>query len=240
MAKIEVKGDERELEYLEENLESTEFDLYSERIEYEDEEHKLFFIEKEEFDNLDNSEIKDATMPIIRKISALATLRSQIHYSFDIGKIVRSEDNSELKEISIEMDTVIKQGFDDSDDHHSGWLEAAEENIRVEHMLNMLSVGFDWYNLYKLFELMEDDEGWIWKQDEYEDDRIELFAATAQSFDAIGLEARHYDTKNSKGEKEYKVPKETEPMSHSEAKSIIRNLCESYLEDKSKDHSKPI
>lgn len=233
MARVEVKGDKKELEYLEENLNPDKFDLYSEMIEYEGEEHRVFFIEKEEFNSLNNSEVKTAAKPIIRKISALATLKSQIHYRFQIGEIARSEDNSALKETSFHMDTVIKQGFDDGNECYLEWIETAEEDIRVEHMLNMLSEGFDWYNLYKLFELMEDDDGWIWKQDEYEKDKIELFAATAQSFDATGLKSRHYDTKNRAGEKEYKVPEDEEPMTHSEAKTIIRNLCEKYLNHKS-------
>lgn len=229
MVKVEVKGDEGELEYLERNLDSTKFDFYSEVVEYEDEEHEVFFLEKAKFDELDASEIKEEAESILRKFSALATLRSQIYYNFSVGRIIRSEDNSELKETSFHMDTVIKQGFEDNEKYLE-WLELAEQDKRIEHMLNILSTGFDWYSLFKLFEMMQDDDNWVGKQEKYSEEKVELFESTAQSYDAIGLDARHANTKNKSGGPEYDVKGDKDPMKYEEAKSMIRTLCEEYFE----------
>ena len=75
------------------------------------------------------------------------------------------------------------------------WVKIAQHDQNVDRVLSFLGTdNLDWKNLYCIFEVIESDvggiskitsNGWAPKKS------IKLFTQTAQSYDAIGIEARH-------------------------------------------------
>jgi hypothetical protein len=90
------------------------------------------------------------------------------------------------------------------------------------NILNLLyAYGTDWVNLYKILELIESanidvvKKGWISK------DNYRLFKHTANSFKAVGLDARH-------GKDEQEPP--LKPMSIITARNLVKILIIKYIE----------
>jgi len=107
------------------------------------------------------------------------------------------------------------------------WLGLAETDAAVAKVLRLMSSGvWDWVNLYRIYEVVEEDyggirhvvsKGWATKK------AIRLFKQTANSSEAIGADARH-------GSRSTTPP--PMPMSPPEAKSLIQTIVQSWLRAK--------
>ena len=106
-------------------------------------------------------------------------------------------------------------------------LAVADQDAKVKESLRMLgSLEPTWANLHKVFEIIQSDiggqmykHGWVTKK---EGNR---FTQTANSALAIGDAARH-----PVDEKKYQPPQN--PMSLSEARSLIRSLISKWVQSK--------
>jgi len=106
------------------------------------------------------------------------------------------------------------------------WMKLAEEDEIVKNIFRILTeFEHDWMNLYKLYEIVKKDAGKKNKIDRIEQwitkNKISQFTHTANSQSAIGDRARHGVDKND-------PPKE--PMSLSEAESLIMTLLQKWLQ----------
>jgi len=84
-----------------------------------------------------------------------------------------------------------------------------------------------WVNLYKVYETIRDDVGGehvIIKNDWVSKSELNRFTQTAQSIEALGDQARH-------ASKKYQKP--DVPMSHNEAKSLVKSILMKWLATKS-------
>jgi hypothetical protein len=103
------------------------------------------------------------------------------------------------------------------------WTQLALEDEKVEEVVDLLDRGDDWVNLYRIYELIQDniegdqnivDRSW-WSSGEENQ-----FTRTANSRDAIGDDARH-------GDEQTGSP--SDPMTHQEAKRLIDTLIDNWL-----------
>jgi len=103
-------------------------------------------------------------------------------------------------------------------------LAVINANKAPSFALQMLGLGDDWINLYKIYEIVrrqmggEDtiaEKGWVPKA------KLRAFRQTANSFGAIGLEARH-------GVETASAP--SYPMEHGDAVRMIRTLLENWMD----------
>lgn len=105
------------------------------------------------------------------------------------------------------------------------WAMIAGKNHLVRHALQYwVSDHRSWINLFKILEVIESDVGgdiytnnWISKK------AVNRFSQTANSYSAIGNEARH--AKNI-------VPSPTNPMKIKEASNLIKALLEKWIDSK--------
>jgi hypothetical protein len=108
------------------------------------------------------------------------------------------------------------------------WLLLAQDDEQVDRVFKIFANGdLSWSNLFKVFEIVRRDcggegaaqsAGWATKKS------MELFRRTANSFEAVGLDARHGVEQNQ--------PPST-PMDISEARSLITTLVRAWLRSKS-------
>jgi hypothetical protein len=107
------------------------------------------------------------------------------------------------------------------------WMSAGTQDDSVARALTLYGgLDHNWKNLYMVFEVVEEDTGgeqeliktgWTSRD-------IKTFKRTANSFRAIGREARHAKSK-------YKPP--SLPMSLKEAQELIREILQKWLKSKS-------
>ncbi len=103
------------------------------------------------------------------------------------------------------------------------WLELAIKNHSVNEVLYFFN-ELTWWNLYKIYEIIDCDLGGKRNVNRYYDKRkLNLFTQTCQSRKAIGDEARHATDK-------YPPPKEK--LSLEEAHQMISGLFTNWIESK--------
>ena len=104
-------------------------------------------------------------------------------------------------------------------------LATADQTVRKVFGF-LADADYSWVNLYRIYETIRADlggekelisRGWFSKK------TISLFGHTANSFSAIGREARH-------GAEPHDPPKH--PMTHGEAKALVNLLVHEWLEEK--------
>lgn len=107
------------------------------------------------------------------------------------------------------------------------WIKVAQTDESVAKVFRLLNKeDYDWVNLYRIYEVVEDDIGAtskIVQQGWASEKEIERFKHTANSIGAIGDFARH-------GKEKTKPPKD--PMKFSEAKSLIETMLHNWLRSK--------
>lgn len=108
----------------------------------------------------------------------------------------------------------------------SAYLELAINNEDVFHLLRLLAAGFDWRNLYCIWDTVSFYSGGpkaTPKALGVDEDRVKAFTGTVNNFGVLGVAARH-------GVMGWKIPQNT--VTHEEAISIINDVVEKYLEKK--------
>jgi len=106
------------------------------------------------------------------------------------------------------------------------WIKIAQKDTKVAKAFNFICADFNsWYNLYKILEVIEEDQFKpIMRGGRYKK-MADNFTHTANSYKITGLDARH-------AKESQKPPKN--PMSLSEAKSFIKMLLHEWLKEKEK------
>jgi hypothetical protein len=108
----------------------------------------------------------------------------------------------------------------------TGYIELCIEHEDVFNLLRQISIGFDWRNLYCIWDTVCHYSGGakrIIKDLKLNEKKIKAFTGTANNFGVLGLDARH-------GVMGWKIPKNT--VNHDEAISIINEIVMKYLKNK--------
>lgn len=109
----------------------------------------------------------------------------------------------------------------------NAWMALSERDAHVKKALHLIGNDFEtWYGLYKVFEIIREDAGNIVKRRWCIEAELKRFTQTANSPDALGVNARHAKA----------IPSPPNPMSLSSAKSFIRELINTWLEEKKDQH----
>ncbi len=105
------------------------------------------------------------------------------------------------------------------------WIKVADKVRNVDKLLIISEDGLSWPTLYKVWEIIEEDKhGKAFTEYGVDSREIKLFKKTANSFIAIGKDARHARVDR------YKQP--INPMSLREARSLIRTVATKWLNEK--------
>jgi hypothetical protein len=206
-----------------------------------------YFLKSSLFDDLkDAEEVRKVATDILDKLNGLAKLRftnfqplkiDAVSYIDDSGKkhqfvLIHSATLTMRSRLSATA-TVVKSDdtIDASDKRQPSIVELgysiAKKDANVAEALRIFgSLETNWFNLYKVFEIIRDDvgghdqlirTGWTSKK------KIRRFTGTAQSSEILGDEARHV---------RYKGGPPSDPMSLSEAKSFVKAMLEQWIRSK--------
>ena len=103
------------------------------------------------------------------------------------------------------------------------WFELSKRDARVKWALRLIENDFEtWPGLYKIYEVIEEDIGYIPRKGWCTETELKRFKRTANSPEALGVHARH-------GKMSSPPP---DPVSLSSAKSLIRKLLDNWFEEK--------
>lgn len=108
----------------------------------------------------------------------------------------------------------------------TGYIELCIEREDVFNLLRQISVGFDWRNLYCIWDTVCHYSGGVKKIIKdlgLDESRIKAFTGTANNFGVLGLEARH-------GVMGWQIPKNT--VNHEEAIDIVNEIVVKYFKSK--------
>lgn len=108
----------------------------------------------------------------------------------------------------------------------TAYIQLCLENDDVFHLLRQISVGFDWRNLYCIWDTIAHYSGGskrAIKDLNLNEDEIKSFTGTANNFGVLGLEARH-------GVMGWEIPQNT--VTKEEAIDIVNSVVKKYLNSK--------
>jgi hypothetical protein len=108
----------------------------------------------------------------------------------------------------------------------TGYIELCLEHEDIFNILRQISFGFDWRNLYCIWDTVcyySGGQKKIIKDLGLNQSRIKAFTGTANNFGVLGLEARH-------GVMGWQIPKNI--VSHEEAVNIVNEVVAKYLKNK--------
>jgi hypothetical protein len=224
-----IKGDEFDLQELSKSLTSPELCLIKEENEY--------YLKSTSFNQLNNAgEVKSKAEEILSLINGASKLALGTRKPLIIDSVIKITDDDKRQRNFFESVEVTEQSMftatvDGAEVHQAepipDWIKIAQSNENVAKVLRLLSKGdYDWVNLYRIFEVIEEDVGAISKitQEAWATEpAIRRFKHTANSVGAIGDDARH-------GKETTQPPKN--PMTFSEAKSFIETILHNWLRSK--------
>ena len=104
------------------------------------------------------------------------------------------------------------------------WLEKAEGNRSVAKLLTLLGQELDWVNLYRIWEVIQEDQGRKVFEKKWASEEVAgRFEQTANSYGAIGEASRHGHEK---------IPPPRQVMKLDDARALILGIARKWLEEK--------
>ncbi len=227
-----IKGEHFVLKELSKSLASPELSVIKEENEY--------YLKSRCFNQMSNAdEVRNKADELLSLINGASKLVLRARKPIKIHSVVYIGDDSKRKrtyfdlglEIPIHSQVSVVVNGVEQEIHQADpildWINVAQVNVNVAKVLRLLSnFGYDWVNLYRIYEVIEDDvkgsskviqEGWATEA------AIRRFKSTANSAGAAGDSARH-------GKDTTQPPKN--PMTFSEAKSLIETILHNWLRSK--------
>ena len=196
-----------------------------------------FYLWCSQFEDLkDASEVRDTAREIvqtIRNIGLRDSLRTDDLQASHVRKM--RDDGTERVFASLEAETVsvetrsmrINRTDEEGNekvqrpaDRTYELTRIASEDEKIRELAGLLDNGEDWVNLYRIYEFIQAN---IVEKDWWSSTEKDRFKRTANSREAIGDEARHADQTGGNP---------IDPMTHEEAKQLIRNLVIEWIESK--------
>lgn len=227
---VEVVGESSDLEELSRSLDSPELRLTQEG--------QSFFLRSTDFKSLKSADdVRNNATEILSLINGAARLALRMRKPLVVGNVVKVNDDGKRSifvslsaTMSLRGNTCVSITRADGTVEQfrqanpiSSWIEIAQHDKNVAKVLRLLAGTHDWVNLYRIYEVIEDDvggkhniesKGWATKK------AIALFKHTANSIDVIGDESRH-------GKKIGEPP--PNPMPLSEAKSLTETILHNWF-----------
>lgn len=231
---VYVAGDDFDLKELSKSLSLPELCLVKEGDQY--------YLKSTEFSQLKNAdEVRDKAEEILTLINGASKLALGTRKPLTTGVVLKiHDDGSREGFVSVSDSATLREAISVTKISSDGsvqeinqadpipeWIKVSQNDENVAKVLRLLSnFSYDWVNLYRIYEVAEDDVGEIAKINQEgwaTETAIRLFKHTANSVGAIGDQARH-------GKERMQPP--PKPMTFSEAKSLIEAILHNWLRSK--------
>src|SRR3990172_4962349 len=229
-----LAGDSFDLQELSKSLNSPELCVIKEEDQY--------YLKSTSFNHLMNAgEVGEKAQEILTLINGASKLVLGTRKPLTMGVVLKIKDDGSREGFAFVSETItLRETFGVAKilqdgtvqevhqaDPITDWIKVAQGDENVAKVLRLLgNFDYDWVNLYRIYEVVEDDvegipkitqEGWATET------AIRRFKHTGNSVGAIGDEARH-------GIETTQPPKN--PMTFSEAKSLIETILHNWLRSK--------
>ncbi|MFC1938155.1 hypothetical protein ACFLWH_00625 [Chloroflexota bacterium] len=231
--RVQLSGDNSDLEELSKSFNSDNLKIYKDRDNY--------ILSSSDFDGITEADIVlKKSEQILNFINGGSIVVQKLTKPMQVGSINSIGDTGERNHYifaecahawvvaarpTVLINGKVQETFSYKD--LPNWILLAEQNKNVADVLNHLKTGSnDITTLYKVYEIIAEDVGGektIGRNGWASRNKFKLFTHTANSPDAIGDKARHGVQKN-------QPPKTT--MSLNEAKSFILHLVKCWLDSK--------
>lgn len=200
--------------------------------------HDAFVLKSRDFaDLVSYDKVRDHTTEILTSLNGAAKLSLGSGSPIKIGSISEiRDDGTRHAYVSVASSIVASATCSISRIHADGtieeshpadpaivWMALSRRDAHVKKALRLIENDFEtWYGLYKVFEIIREDAGNIAKRGWCTRAELKKFTQTANSPDALGVNARHAKA----------IPAPSDPMSLSSAASFIRKLMSAWLKEK--------
>ena len=231
---VRLKGERFDLEDLPTLLHSPELAVI--------EKNGFYYLRSSEFESLTSpDEVHKQGITLIEILNGVVSLRRDNFRDVSEDGITRVEDDGRpyhyvqfgaatptmRAKVSADAIVIAPNGTEKKVGHSDieTWISIAKKCEPVVDALRFFRDG-TWGNLYKVLEIIRDDVGGehaIIEKDWVSKRTLSRFTQTAQSRAALGDHARHASEK-------YKAP--VQPMSLSDAKSVIRGILINWMQTK--------
>jgi hypothetical protein len=182
------------------------------------------------FDSLDSyDKVRNTAEDLIRKINGSMRLLWTGYGRVELESVANISDQGKVSvsvPIVLEIVEAPPEIQNGPDREGRNLLEIAEKNRSVSKLLSLFSHKLDWVTLYKISEVIYEDQGQgIIDKGWATPGEVSQFRATANCYRAIGDSARHAREKD-------QPP--SAPMALGKAQALIRKIALRWLEEKSK------
>jgi hypothetical protein len=206
-----------------------------------------FYLKSEGFNSCkDERDVREIATEILNKLNGLAKIHFGKFQPITIDSVTTIDEHGQRKTIYseevvstmrfkadveatlIKPDGTVEKSQPQPIKLFEHGFSIAKKDKNVAEALRIFgNLENNWVNLYKIYEIVLSDvggkiyqNGWATKTD------IDRFTQTAQSVEAVGDDARHYNPK--------KCPLPENPISLPEAKALIRTILEKWILSKCK------
>ena len=223
---VELIGNPKDLQFIAVYLNSSELNIFNEKNSY--------YLESNKFDPIESStDIKAIADNLIDILNGAAILYYPRFQRVTYRQIHRVNDDGKRQIfgfLTAQGPTTMYYGFSDDDDTLSEWLEIGQKDDAVARAFTLYgALEHNWKNLYMVLDVIQEDldrEKNQTKQKWLEANKIKLFKRTANSYGAVGKEARH-------GKTSFKRPKK--PMDIRDAQILLDSLLKEWIQHKKRN-----
>lgn len=228
---VQLKGHRFDLEELTTKFHTPDVSIIKKDNEY--------YLKSEEFDSLTKpSDVLSAASKIIELVNGAVKIFAgrfqNVHVSGSICEISKCGERKHYIHLAgtihvrtrVSATVIVSNGVIKSPKRPNNaelLVEAATADATIADALHFISIGENWNDLYKVFEIIRDDLSDV--KTLVTDKELSRFRGTAQSRSLLGDSARH-------ASKKFIGPGRLPPMTLSEAKSFIYTLFQRWLDKK--------
>lgn len=202
-------------------------------------EHDAFVLKSRDFADLGSyDQVRDHTTEILTSLNGAAKLSLGSGSPIKIGSISEIRgDGTRHAYITMTSSIVVSATCSVTVIHADGtieedrpaapvvtWFELSKRDARVKWALRLIENDFEtWPGLYKIYDVIEEDVGYIPRKGWCTETELKRFKRTANSQGALDVHARHGWMDS---------PPPAHPMPFSSAESLIRRLLDKWFEVK--------
>jgi hypothetical protein len=196
-------------------------------------EQDRFFLTSAILDSLnDSEEVIAEAEEYLELLNGSANIFYYNHRNVHTGSLIKEDDNggrnitvfpgaAEIRTRLRGTLSVAGQNLDNSPTTTEEWINKAANNEKVRDALRFFN-NKTWWGLYKVFDVIQEEEGYKNLSKFASKDEINRFHQTAQSRDAIGDDARHGK----------KIAPPPNPMNLKEGHQFVKSLFENWVKSK--------
>jgi len=219
---VDLKGESGDLEEVSKRYRSKAISILKK--------NNRFIMISEHFSLLSSSaEVHSRAVHLLKKINGSMQVVLDDYKPVSVQSVAHIDDRGRLSKtitFTLNIIDVGEKRSKESKMPEKFWPEVADQDRNVAKLLDFFSQELNWINLYRIWEVIQEDQGSkVFEKGWIEKKIVKCFKQTANSFGAIGDASRHGHEK---------IPSPKSPMKLENAKKYICSVAAKWLGEKTK------